>query len=426
MLGSSLGRTLRLTFLYISSYTKAAANNLLMMTCRCTTNTLRLFIRSVAQVDLPSATTFSTRFPQNPIRDFRSTRAVRAQPVSCRTFSSAAVFRSGAARCPEGTQDTGDEAGTSSTGNWDAADAVVELSPNSINAIAAEATETSYGEAGDLGAPFKIPRQDLPQRRARDKHQLPDQIIRRSKPENTGFSLHYSNRRPPVDHESKLDPRLQSAASVANLARGGFRRGGREKQRDLQLKSASAMNSLREQLAEEDQREWTPPKRETWQIDKEARVKKYPDGWNPLRRLSPDAMAGIRALHNQMPDTYTTEVLANEFKVSPEAIRRILKSKWRPNSEEETDRQQRWFRRGENAWGRFAEMGMKPPRQWRELGIGKGRPEWMLRKREAAAAERARAPLAALLTTSKRKESVKDKTDNKDEAWSENLSDRIL
>jgi methylphosphotriester-DNA--protein-cysteine methyltransferase len=37
--------------------------------------------------------------------------------------------------------------------------------------------------------------------------------------------------------------------------------------------------------------------------------------------------------------------LADFFKISPEAIRRILKSKWRPSPKEEADRMQRWQRR---------------------------------------------------------------------------------
>ncbi|KIM97405.1 hypothetical protein OIDMADRAFT_96520, partial [Oidiodendron maius Zn] len=71
-----------------------------------------------------------------------------------------------------------------------------------------------------------------------------------------------------------------------------------------------------------------------WQIDKQALKEKFPEGWNPRKRLSPDALAGIRALHASMPTAFTTEHLAQRFEVSPEAIRRILKSKWVPNAEE--------------------------------------------------------------------------------------------
>jgi transcriptional regulator with XRE-family HTH domain len=44
-------------------------------------------------------------------------------------------------------------------------------------------------------------------------------------------------------------------------------------------------------------------------------------------------MHGLRQLHKLEPETFTTEVLADKFRVSPEAVRRILKSKWEPPKE---------------------------------------------------------------------------------------------
>jgi len=117
------------------------------------------------------------------------------------------------------------------------------------------------------------------------------------------------------------------------------------------------------------QEESVPPEKEAWQIQKGALKEKFPEGWNPRKKLSPDALEGIRALNAQFPDTYTTEVIAQKFEMSPEAIRRILRSKWRPSAEEEEDRQQRWFNRGKKVWGRWAELGKHPPRRWRQEGI---------------------------------------------------------
>lgn len=112
--------------------------------------------------------------------------------------------------------------------------------------------------------------------------------------------------------------------------------------------------------------------RETWRIQKEALKKKFgSSGWTPRKRLSPDALEGIRALHAQYPEKYSTQELATQFQVSPENIRRILKSKWKPNEEEEVDRRERWVRRGESKWSQLAELGIKPPRKWRRKGIGK-------------------------------------------------------
>ncbi len=111
------------------------------------------------------------------------------------------------------------------------------------------------------------------------------------------------------------------------------------------------------------------PQREDWQIQKAALKEKFPGGWNPRKKLSPDALEGIRALNAQFPDVYTTEALAKRFEVSPEAIRRILRSKWKPSPEEEEERQERWFNRGKQVWSRWAELGKKPPRRWRQEGI---------------------------------------------------------
>lgn len=103
--------------------------------------------------------------------------------------------------------------------------------------------------------------------------------------------------------------------------------------------------------------------REVWQIQKTALLKKFGDeGWKPRKRLSPDALDGIRALHAQYPDKYSTPVLAQEFKVSPEVIRRILRSKWRPSEEEMTSRRERWAKRHDRIWDQKAEIGIRPLR----------------------------------------------------------------
>ncbi|KAF3765904.1 hypothetical protein M406DRAFT_243234, partial [Cryphonectria parasitica EP155] len=109
--------------------------------------------------------------------------------------------------------------------------------------------------------------------------------------------------------------------------------------------------------------------RPLWAIQKDALKKKFPEGWAPRKKLSPDALSGIRALHQQFPDMYTTETLANKFEVSPEAIRRILRAKWEPSAEEEEDRQRRWYNRGVAVWDRYAALGKKPPKKWRDAGI---------------------------------------------------------
>ena len=105
--------------------------------------------------------------------------------------------------------------------------------------------------------------------------------------------------------------------------------------------------------------------KEPWQVQKAALKDKFVEGWNPRKKLSPDTMEGIRALHAQYPDRYTTPVLAEQFAVSPEAIRRILKSKWRSNLEPEKAAaiKERWARRHDRIWDIKSEIGLRPKRK---------------------------------------------------------------
>jgi hypothetical protein len=130
----------------------------------------------------------------------------------------------------------------------------------------------------------------------------------------------------------------------------------------------------------------TEPERPAWQIQKAALKEKLGgQAWNPRKKLSPDTMEGIRHLHSTEPTKFTTPILAQHFKVSPEAIRRILKSKWQPSDEEYEARMQRWSKRGERIWTNLVEMGVKPPKKWREMGVGRATggalPKWKSRAR---------------------------------------------
>lgn len=109
----------------------------------------------------------------------------------------------------------------------------------------------------------------------------------------------------------------------------------------------------------------SPPtwKREPWQVQKSALQQKFADeGWNPRKKLSPDTIEGIRALHEQYAEKYTTAVLSEQFKVSPEAVRRILKSKWRPSEDKMLERRERWAKRHDRIWDQQAEIGLRPAR----------------------------------------------------------------
>jgi len=60
----------------------------------------------------------------------------------------------------------------------------------------------------------------------------------------------------------------------------------------------------------------------------------FPQGWSPPRKLSREAMDGLRQLHQFDETAFSTPVLAEKFRISPEAVRRILKSKWEPTREQ--------------------------------------------------------------------------------------------
>lgn len=103
---------------------------------------------------------------------------------------------------------------------------------------------------------------------------------------------------------------------------------------------------------------------EEWQAQKQALKEKFAGGWTPRKKLSPDAMEGIRGLNQQDPIKYSTAVLAQQFKVSPEAIRRILKSKWlsRSGSEKMDEKRERFAKRHDKIWDQQAELGLRPKR----------------------------------------------------------------
>jgi hypothetical protein len=79
-----------------------------------------------------------------------------------------------------------------------------------------------------------------------------------------------------------------------------------------------------------------PPDKPTpheYKVHRATMQKNFPDGWSPPRKLSREAMEGLRELHRFDPEKFNTPVLAEKFKISPESVRRILKSKWAPSRE---------------------------------------------------------------------------------------------
>lgn len=186
----------------------------------------------------------------------------------------------------------------------------------------------------------------------------------------------------PADTQSQADPSTYGAitedADVERITLEQIEAEQRAQELErfrIRAERAKAREEVKKQLERQKEEEKKQREKERlkarpdWAAQKAALKAKFPEGWRPRKKLSPDALNGIRALNRQFPDTYTTEVLANKFEMSPEAIRRILRSKWEASPEEEEDRERRWHNRGVNIWQHYAAIGKKPPAKWREAGV---------------------------------------------------------
>ncbi|KAH8590232.1 hypothetical protein B0O99DRAFT_634980 [Bisporella sp. PMI_857] len=393
------------------------------MLCRCTSNPLQSFIRSLAQVDLVAPTHITGTGRQLSGRSIQnhSTLTIPERQhthlnTQRRRLSSQALTNKYGRR-PEG--------------------GFVEFLPEAVDELTAEKTKGQISKSFDIGAVRQkceekydkellgavadkatksLPVTNLRSRTSHGKHDTSSKnesclktTFRRTKVENTSFKLHYSSppALPNARYAEAAHPWAAERANVKFSDQGNRDDPGTVEY--LNVKSSDIRKSIRD--------EWVPPPKETWQINKAALKAKFPEGWKPHKRLSPDALAGIRALNASMPEVYTTAALAKNFEVSPEAIRRILKSKWSPNPEEETDRAKRWFERGKKIYTEKAAAGEKPPKRWRDEGIGAGKPDWLKEKNARNKLIRApKAPLPALITTARKRE----KTDPS------SLADRIL
>jgi hypothetical protein len=258
------------------------------------------------------------------------------------------------------------------THNHRAGAAVLELTPETINALATESLEDNVHTKPYAAKPT-----------------WEEARSNRSRAPTKGSTLYYSS--PPV-------------AATPNAREAKYRN---RKTPESQLPDSAIVDHHRYPIAE----------RELWQIQKAALKEKFKEGWNPRKKLSPDALTGIRAIHAQFPEQYTTNVLAEKFEVSPEAIRRILKSRWTPKEEEALDRERRWFLRGQKVWSRYAELGLKPPKRWRKLGIRK--------KDNVAAGRRQRQIVDTSITTRSADHAVRE-PDKTFSATSASMAERIL
>ncbi|EJT69339.1 hypothetical protein GGTG_12958 [Gaeumannomyces tritici R3-111a-1] len=306
------------------------------MACNCRTTALRLFVRGFAQLHITE--------PALAVPSLRQRVHLAPRPFStssCRGISSSAPYRAPHAVSPAedparpSPAREGSGVGRPSGGN-EAADHS-EATPSAAEDLTPEAADALFSDIMSMSS-----------------HQ-------------SAYKAH--------DHLSTPDPAEAHDYDVEDITGdegrwdvGLNQHRQQEKKEKKERKKGAALNPFKERKMPPAQA--TPRKLEPWQVHKEAVAKKLNgERWNPRKRLSPDALEGIRALHAQFPETFTTAMLAKKFEVSPEMIRRILKSKWRPTPEEEEERERRWFNRGKTIWERNAALGMRVPRSWRNAGV---------------------------------------------------------
>lgn len=97
---------------------------------------------------------------------------------------------------------------------------------------------------------------------------------------------------------------------------------------------------------------------ESWMVNKAILQAKFRGAqWDSKKKLSPAAREGIKTLHKNHPE-YTTAKLSELFEISPEVVRRVLRSKWEPDTETQEARLQHWVRRGGSVFQRWEELGV--------------------------------------------------------------------
>lgn len=396
-----------------------------MMSCRCRSNTLGLFIRSVAQIDLSATSNFAAagrlRRPSNKYP--ATTRQFRTQRQPHRFYSTSVTDNPATAYAGHSVTDSASKE-TSSTLTPACDESQISEAPdtasNASGLVTNTITDTASKEGSNLlpsinqgsedgqvspagNAFLEFSMDALDELAAEGEAYEREHNVQRESMESLEARLKAAVKDMPNPRKDERERRALAEGSYETPLNALLKDLPKKKERlptDATISRRASRSIFRDpEPAGSRQRkdDWTPPQREHWMIDKAALKKKFPDGYQPLKRLSPDAISGIRALHAQMPERYTAWALSQEFQVSPDAIRRILKSKWTPNAAEESDRSERWFRRGERIWSRYSELGVKPPKKWREAGIGK--PEWMLKKNAKYTYEAP--PLPALVTTSR-------------------------
>lgn len=356
------------------------AQNSVAMSCFCVATSLRLFIRNFASLELESSVPRNIR----PLQRRQITRTARwASAPSPATIDANESFSES-----NGSHDAELSKPSQNSSLKGAFIDLADLSDESIDALKENPTNLCLThekedsghatEEWDSSPPTESSESDVQEAAKPLKIRRPGA---RREEEKTGLRVHYT-----------ANPNWSMFENTNHLAKGEgkirYLSYAETENDNDSTTSSSRAPKLRKRNnylpVEHHPHDYIPREKEHWRIQKEAlKTKLGGEAWNPRKRLSPDAIEGIRALNAQFPDQYNTATLAAQFAVSPEAIRRILKSKWRPNPEEEEDRKARWFNRGKKVWERYSELGLHPPKKWRMEGVDRkdgAVPVWFRKK----------------------------------------------
>ncbi|GAA5999102.1 mitochondrial ribosome assembly protein RRG9 [Rhodotorula paludigena] len=174
------------------------------------------------------------------------------------------------------------------------------------------------------------------------------------------------------------DQRRRDEVVKARLLRRREEKLEHERQREAALLAAAEARAKGASDSDSADDEWANAPE--WKRHQRAMKRKFPEGWAPPKRISREAMDLMRTLARSDPAVYTVQYLATKFKSSPEAVRRILKSKFQLAPEEQARREAKRKearRRGEGA----ATAGSGPGSTWEGDLAAQGREMRELRQK---------------------------------------------
>ncbi|GAA5915585.1 hypothetical protein JCM6882_006382 [Rhodosporidiobolus microsporus] len=187
----------------------------------------------------------------------------------------------------------------------------------------------------------------LPKRPSQRNDRSPSQLRQSSPSSRTRPSTFSKRPRKPRDRSDPpsfpaVDPSRRLALRRQDKEENRLRKEAEMWAQALELKRTSL-----EPVAEQPAKSPVAPRKDkekalpAWKRHKVALQSKFPTGWAPPKRISREAMDLVRTLARSDPARYTTPMLAAKFKISPEAVSKILKSRFELPKDEREKREAR-------------------------------------------------------------------------------------